>query len=98
LGSTYRQNRRVLESAGFELEWTVVEQPHLVAISEYEFADGTLSFASNLEGFKKGDFDVVLFASSICYVPDAEAVISSVTALAPKRIVFDRTPRSYWSR
>jgi putative methyltransferase (TIGR04325 family) len=80
------------------LEWTVVEQPHLVAISEYEFADGTLSFASNLEGFKKGDFDVVLFASSICYVPDAEAVISSVTALAPKRIVFDRTPRSYWSR
>ena len=94
LGSTYRQNRQVLECAGIELEWTVVEQPHLVSIGEYEFADGALRFASNLEGFKNGDFDVVLFASSICYVPDAEAVLSSVTALAPKRIIFDRTPEA----
>jgi putative methyltransferase (TIGR04325 family) len=94
LGSTYRQNRQVLESAGIELEWTVVEQPHLVSIGESEFADGALRFASNLEGFKKGDFDVVLFASSICYVPDAEAVLSSVADLAPKRIIFDRTPEA----
>ena len=94
LGSTYRQNRQVLESAGIELEWTVVEQPHLVSIGEYEFADGALRFAPNLEGFKKGDFDVVLFASSICYVPDAEAVLSSVTDLAPKRVIFDRTPEA----
>jgi putative methyltransferase (TIGR04325 family) len=94
LGSSYRQNRQVLESAGIELEWTIVEQPHLVSIGESEFEDGALRFALNLESFKKGDFDVVLFASSICYVPDAEAVLSSVAALVPKRIVFDRTPEA----
>ncbi len=94
LGSSYRQNRDVLESAGIELEWVVIEQPHLVKIGESEFADGTLSFKSNLEGFEKGEFDVSLFASSICYVPDAEAVLSSVTSLAPKLMIFDRTPES----
>jgi putative methyltransferase (TIGR04325 family) len=94
LGSSYRQNRAVLESAGIELEWVVIEQPHLVKIGESEFADGTITFESNLEGFKKGEFDVALFASSICYVPDAEAVLSSVASLAPKRLIFDRTPES----
>jgi putative methyltransferase (TIGR04325 family) len=94
LGSTYRQNRAVLESAGIELEWVVIEQPHLVKIGESEFADGTITFESNLEGFNKGEFDVALFASSICYVPDAEAVLSSVASLAPKRLIFDRTPVS----
>jgi len=94
LGSTYRQNRKILESAGIELEWVVVEQSHLVTIGESEFAEGKLGFRANLEGLKKGEFDVALFASSICYVPDAEAVLSSVTVLAPKRIIFDRTPET----
>lgn len=94
LGSTYRQNREILEFAGIELEWVVVEQSHLVSIGESEFADGKLEFRANLEGLTKGEFDVALFASSICYVPDAEAVLSSVTALEPKRIIFDRTPET----
>ena len=98
LGSSYRQNRAVLESAGIELDWVVIEQPHLVKIGESEFADGTLSFKANLEGFKKGELDVALFASSICYVPDAETVLSSIASLAPKRIIFDRTPESIGSR
>jgi putative methyltransferase (TIGR04325 family) len=94
LGSTFQQNRQVLESAGIELEWTIVEQPHLVSRGKSEFEDGVLRFALNLEGFKNGAFDVVLFASSICYVPNAELVLSSVAELAPKRIIFDRTPEA----
>jgi putative methyltransferase (TIGR04325 family) len=94
LGSTFRQNHKVLESAGIKLRWVVVEQPHLVKIGESEFADETLQFKSNLEDFKKGDFDVVLFASSICYVPNAESVLASVAALSPKCLIFDRTPET----
>jgi putative methyltransferase (TIGR04325 family) len=94
LGSTYRQNLEVIRSAGIQLEWTVVEQSHLVAIGKSEFEDNSLRFANDLSGFKKGQFDVVLFASSICYVPDAEQVLTSVRALAPKRFIFDRSPEA----
>jgi putative methyltransferase (TIGR04325 family) len=94
LGSTFRQNRKVFESAGIKLRWVVVEQPHLAQIGELEFAEEALQFKSNLEDFKKGDFDVVLFASSICYVPNAESVLASVAALSPKCLIFDRTPEA----
>lgn len=94
LGSTYRQNRKILESAGIDLQWLVVEQPHLVAIGESEFQEKGLSFSSDLAGFKSGAFDVALLASSVCYVPNAEEILSSIANLEPKRIIFDRTPEA----
>jgi putative methyltransferase (TIGR04325 family) len=94
LGSTFRQNKSLLELAGIDLRWVVVEQPHLVAIGDAEFTSEQLEFRADLSGFKKADFDVAIFASSICYVPNAEEVLSSVTALGPKRVLFDRTPEA----
>jgi putative methyltransferase (TIGR04325 family) len=94
LGSTFRQNKAFLELADIDLRWVVVEQPHLVAIGDAEFTTEQLKFQGDLSGYKKADFDVAIFASSIGYVPNAEDILSSVTALGPKRLIFDRTPEA----
>lgn len=94
LGSSYFQNKDLLESSGCKLDWTIVEQEHMVEIGEREFRSGSLRFAKNLSEFQRGQFDVALFASSICYVADAERVISDVKKLQPSKIIFDRTPEA----
>ena len=60
LGSTYRQNREILEFAGIELEWVFVEQSHLVSIGESEFADGKLEFRANLAGEQRNQVALVV--------------------------------------
>jgi putative methyltransferase (TIGR04325 family) len=94
LGSTYRQNKDLLSAAGIELEWVIVEQPHLVEIGTREFSDSNLSFRTDLKSIPEGYFDFALFASSICYVENPRKVISDIMNLGPKRMVFDRTPES----
>ena len=94
LGSTYRQNKHLLESAGIELNWLVVEQKHLVEIGTSEFTTAALSFSESMSGIPVGQYDVAILASSICYIQDPERVLSEIAGLQPKRIVFDRTPES----
>lgn len=94
LGSTYRQNKHLLESAGIQLEWLVVEQKHLVEIGTSEFTDGALSFRKSLTGVPVDHYDLVILAGSICYIEDPESVLAEITRLGPNRIVFDRTPES----
>lgn len=92
LGSTYRQNKAFLSAAGVELEWVIVEQPHLVEIGTREFSDANLSFRTGLESIPVGFFDLVVFASSICYVENAQHILDQVKQLEPRAIVIDRTP------
>ena len=94
MGSSYFQNKDFLESFGCKLDWTIVEQDHLAEIGEREFQSGSLRFAKNLSEFQIGQFDVALFASSICFVADAEGVISAVKNIEPSKIIFDRTPKA----
>ena len=94
LGSTYRQNRDLLHAAGLEIYWTVLEQSHLAEIGEKEFANPELRFISGLAGVSDEEFDVILFASSICYFDSPSEAIKSALALQPTRIIFDRTPHS----
>lgn len=94
LGTSYRQNRNFLISAGIELQWVVIEQEHFVKIGEKEFTNKELSFSTHIGNHDPESFDVVLFASSICYAPDAEQILSEIKHLKPKRIVFDRTPEA----
>jgi putative methyltransferase (TIGR04325 family) len=94
LGSTYRQNKYLIESAGIELSWLVVEQKHLIEIGTSEFADASLSFRESMAGIPVGQYDVAIFAGSICYIQDPGRVLAEMSGLRPKRIVFDRTPES----
>jgi putative methyltransferase (TIGR04325 family) len=94
LGSTYRQNRDLLHAAGLEVHWTVLEQPHLVEIGSNEFTNPELSFISDVNSIADEKFDVVLFASSICYLEFPKEAIKAAVKLRPSRIIFDRTPHS----
>lgn len=94
LGSSYFQNKDLLESSGCKLNWTIVEQAHLAELGRREFQSNSLHFSSSLSDFKVGQFEVALFGVSICYVPNAEDIIMSVKELEPAGIVFDRTPEA----
>lgn len=94
LGSTYRQNISLLRSSGLEVRWTVLEQDHLAKIGEEGFTNGELNFISDFSQLEDQDFDVVLFASSICYLEHPREAIDLALSLNPTRIVFDRTPET----
>jgi putative methyltransferase (TIGR04325 family) len=92
LGSTYRQNKNLIEAAGVEVEWVVIEQEHLVEIGTREFSNTQLSFRSTIESVPVGYFDLVIFASSICYLENPSKILEQVKSLMPRAIAFDRTP------
>lgn len=92
LGSTYRQNKEILEAAGINLSWVIVEQAHVVEIGKAEFQTDKLNFAPDLNRFQAGEFDLVILASSICYVREPEVILQKIRSLKPSGIAFDRTP------
>lgn len=94
LGTTYRQIRGVIEGLGIDLNWVIVEQAHLVKIGNSEFKTEKLTFSGSLEGYRPGEFDLILLASSICYVKEPMSVLSQIKALNPFAIAIDRTPIS----
>lgn len=92
LGSTYRQNIDLISAAGVEVEWVVIEQEHLVEIGTREFSNTQLSYRSNIESIPVGYFDLVIFASSICYIDNPNKILLQAKSLRPRAIAFDRTP------
>jgi putative methyltransferase (TIGR04325 family) len=94
LGSTYRQNKELFFLAGLDVQWTVIEQSHFVEIGLKEFQTKELTFVANADDFSGKGFDVVLFASSICYLENPSVAIQQAVGLNPSRLIFDRTPES----
>lgn len=94
LGSTYRQNSELLAAAGLKIKWTVLEQKHLSQIGSEEFQTEELNFVSEIEELEKNTFDVILFASSICYFESPSRALEKAVSLNPNRIILDRTPES----
>jgi putative methyltransferase (TIGR04325 family) len=94
LGTTYRQNRKFLQDAGVVFEWIVLEQRYIAQIGQQEFTTAELSFVSSINDIIERSFDVVIFASSLCYLPNAEELIEEVKDLSPNHIILDRTPIS----
>lgn len=94
LGSTYRQNKDLIASAGIELQWVIVEQPHLAALGSKEFSDDCLSFFDNLVAVEKESFDAIILSSSLCYVENPWQVLSEIKGILPTAILIDRTPFS----
>ena len=94
LGSTYRQNQELFSLSGLDVKWTVIEQGHIVDIGLKEFQTKNLTFVANPDDLSGQPFDVVLFASSICYLENPSLAIQQAVVLNPSRIIFDRTPES----
>ena len=92
LGTTYQQNRRFLSKIKRTCQWRVVEQEKFVSIGKREFTNETLSFYSTIEEAYKDGVDVVLFGSSICYVPNPYIFMEKAKATRAPYVIFDRTP------
>jgi putative methyltransferase (TIGR04325 family) len=92
LGTTYQQNRKFLSKTKSKCEWRIVEQENFVSIGKKEFTDQYLSFYSNIEEASKDGVDVVLFAGSICYVPNPYVFMEKAKNTRSSFIIFDRTP------
>lgn len=91
LGTTYWQNRRFLDSKSIKISWKILEQEALVKIGREEFSNIELGFINELGELKEVP-QLVIFGSSICYLPDPYEVMKQIFNLGPEFIVLDRTP------
>jgi putative methyltransferase (TIGR04325 family) len=91
LGTTYWQNRSFLVSKKVKISWTILEQEALVKIGRDEFINEELNFLYELDEVKERP-DIVIFGSSLCYLPAPYDVMKKIFKLGPKFIVLDRTP------
>jgi len=95
LGSTYQQNRIVLDHVP-GLSWNVVEQSHVATCGKNEFATDVLSFWTSLEEFTSANrgkrIDVIIFSSVLQYLETPYAVLQQTIDLQPEVIYLGRTP------
>ncbi|MBI5382479.1 MAG: methyltransferase, TIGR04325 family [Opitutae bacterium] len=90
LGSTWRQHRAELAGLA-QLEWRVVEQPHVVAAGRM-LAPGPLRFHASLAEAWSGEPPrAALFSSVLPYLEDPWAVLAEVAARGCRHVIIDRT-------
>lgn len=92
LGSSYFQNKRFLDEIS-NVHWTVVEQPRFVDIGKKRFQGDVLHFSESITAASSIEaIDVILFGSSLCYLPTPMEFLSSAEELRIPYLIFDRTP------
>ena len=91
LGTSYRQNKKYLDSLDVSKKWVIIEQAEYVRIGTNEFQTDILSFS---ESISKIDFeiDVIIMCGSICYLEKPYDVLDQIKEAKPKFIVIVRTP------
>lgn len=94
LGTSYYQNRGFLKHLS-SLKWHIVEQDKFVEIGKKEFTDGVLDFHVEkdlkvLAQEKKPSLLVV--SSSLQFIPDPTAFLTSLPNLNIPYIIFDKIP------
>jgi putative methyltransferase (TIGR04325 family) len=98
LGSSYFQNRRLLDTLP-DVRWSVVEQAHYVAAGRAHVADGRLLFHDKIADAVEGaDPNVVLLSSVIQYLKAPFDVIDTLAGTSATSMVIDRTPFSNSAR
>lgn len=92
LGSSWRQNKKFLTRLKIPVAWHVVEQPHLVEIGNAEFSDDILDFHLEIGEAAKFGVDVVVFASSLCYVERPYQYVAEAEKSGARFLIIDRVP------
>lgn len=90
LGSHYYPVKQALSEIQFE--WIVIEQEGFVSIGNNEFADGMLSFSSDLNAELKKGADLVLFGCVLPYLPEPYTVLDTVMKAKVPSILIDKHP------
>jgi putative methyltransferase (TIGR04325 family) len=94
LGTTYRQFKEFADSQIIS-NWLIVEQQGLVEAAKKYISIHNLNFISNEDvNFDKLKTDVVIFSSSLEFLPDPDQALTSILKANPSYIIFDRTPVS----
>ncbi len=94
LGTSYYQNQGFLKHLS-SLKWHIIEQDKFVEIGKKEFADSVLDFhyekdLKTLAQEKKPSLLIV--SSSLQFIPDPIAFLSSLPTLDIPYIIFDKIP------
>ncbi|HEY8360765.1 MAG TPA: methyltransferase, TIGR04325 family, partial [Ramlibacter sp.] len=91
LGSSYFQNREVLQGLG-SLRWNVVEQAHYVAAGQAQVQDEILRFHETIDACTAHTApNAVLLSSVLQYLEHPGALLAQVAGIAPEVIIVDRT-------
>ena len=92
--SSYFRNYKILKQ--FKLNWTVVEQDHIVEIANQKFQGiNQISFLTNTqlqEHVDKFNFNLVLLGSSIQFFANPSKILKSLSSQNLKSIVVEQTP------
>lgn len=92
LGTSYRQNRKLLKGLQ-RLSWAVVEQETFVAAGQAEFSTPTLQFFGDLDpAIERTRADVILLSGVLQYLPDPQAFLGELVDKPVEYLLFDRTP------
>lgn len=92
LGSSYFQCKHLLPY-NLDLNWCVVEQEKFVHRGRETFASEELQFFFSIqECTTQHKPDIVLFASVLQYLEQADQIVDAAIAAGSKYIVIDRTP------
>lgn len=93
LGSTYFQNRELIEKLNIVFHWTVIEQKHFVSFGKEKLCDEHLNFEYNLQNVKNIEkYNCVLFGSVLQYIDFVYELLEQVVNLKIPYIIVDRTP------
>jgi putative methyltransferase (TIGR04325 family) len=93
LGTTWRQNREYLSRVrSIPVTWHVVEQESFVSVGRAEFETAQLRFQHSIGEASAHGVDVVLFASSLCYVSDPERFLHEAAETDARYLIVDRLP------
>jgi putative methyltransferase (TIGR04325 family) len=92
LGSSYRQCKHFLPT-GLKLNWCVVEQEKFVQHGREHFTNEELQFFFSIdECVKAHKPDIVLFASVLQYLENADQLLDAAMGAGANYIIIDRTP------
>lgn len=94
LASVYQQHRSFF-CTFLDLDWSIVEQPHIAAAGRVHLQDGRLRFFDNVdsaEAFRP--IDMVLFLSSLQYMPDPYQTLQRAARTGASYMIIDRIPFS----
>jgi putative methyltransferase (TIGR04325 family) len=90
LGTLYYQHRRFLKGIN-ELHWSIVEQPQFVEAGLKDFQDDQLHFFYTAdEAIEKYRPDILLFESSLQYIPDPYAILRKMMTYRIPFLFVDR--------
>ena len=89
-GSTWGQHRAWFDRS--DIQWRVVEQPHIVAAGRAEFTRGPLRFYETMDAAcAEGVPDVILLSSVLPYLESPHSLLADIARQGFRHVIVDRT-------